>query len=167
MISGNLLRADPVQTGGLSDSQIMRILVAVDDAGIAAGQLAAKSENSDVKAFALEMVAASTKLNDQIKVLAASVDTNIDHSPTSDGLNLESSDQLTALNSETGKSFDRLYIDDQIKNQAELIQLFDTMLTASAKNPNLAAILAVTRPAVSLRLRHAKSVGKVLQIYYP
>ncbi|MFL6654712.1 MAG: DUF4142 domain-containing protein [Sulfurifustis sp.] len=148
-----------------NDAQIAAIVVAANQVDIDAGKLAQKkTKNKEVKAFAQTMVKDHGGVNKAASDLAKKLKLKPEANPTSKSLTDGGKEARARLSKLNGAEFDKAYIDNEVTYHQAVLDAIDKTLIPNAKNPELAALLNKTRPAVAAHLEHAKqlqaSVGK-------
>jgi putative membrane protein len=147
-----------------TEAQIFGILNAANTGEINEAQLAkTKSANPDVTTLADEMIKDHTKMNDDGSALAAKLGITPADSTESNKLRIDSSTQMTKLESKSGRDFDKAYVDATIKNHKDVLHLIDHTLLPAAKNPEITSMLKSARPIVQAHLEHAQHVQTLLK----
>lgn len=143
----------------LSDKEIAKVLLTINDGEIQLGKLAAdKTRNPTVKAFAKQMVSAHEANVKDTKALAKKMKV----APVSSDLSvlfLEDAKLANAnLRNATKDDFDKAYVDGQITMHESVLDSINNKLIPSAENADLKAHLEKTASAVSEHLEHAKGL---------
>jgi len=128
-----------------------------NNAEIMAGQLAAtKAQSSAVKAYGQMMVMDHTTAQQDLKSRASSA--GLDVSDTVDAMH----QQLMAhLNSLDGYSFDTAYLNSQVMDHTNSINLFNTEVS-SGSNQNLRNYASTYLPKLQMHFKEADSLRKTL-----
>src|SRR3954451_23785987 len=107
--------AGAVQAQAPDDAQIAHIGVTANQDDIDAGKLAStKSTNKDVQAFAKQMIADHSGVNQQATALATKLKVTPQDNPTSQSLAKGGKDNIAKLNTLSGAAFDKAYIDHEV-----------------------------------------------------
>ena len=150
-------------TSGPSDAEIAATVTAANDTDIENGKLAlSKSANSEVKAFAKEMVAAHTQLNDQGKALLTKLNVTPTDNPTSTSIRTGGDSNRETLKGLSGAAFDKAYISSEVDLHQSVLDQLDNTLIPSAQNAELKDLLQKARPTISAHLDHAKMLKEKL-----
>lgn len=141
------------------DAQIAGIVVAANTVDINAGKLAEKkTKDSEVKAFARQMVTDHTAVNKQASALVRKLKLTPKESELGKTLKQGGADNLARLKPLTGKDFDKAYIDHEVEYHQSVIDAMDKTLIPNAQNAELKDTLVKTRPAFVSHLEHAKKI---------
>ena len=144
---------------GLSDPQIVGIVLAADQIDIDYGKIAlAKSKNKAIRGFAQRMVTDHTAVQQSVIGLAAKLGVTGEDSPTSTGLKGGAADITAKLNSLKGKEFDKFYIDNEVSYHKTVTDAVDAVLIPSAQNAELKSALQGAQPLFLRHLEHARMV---------
>jgi putative membrane protein len=119
------------------------------------GKLAAEKGGSDaVKQFGQKMVEDHTKLNDQMKPIAASMGV-----PEPKQLNKAGQAEYDKLNSLSGDAFDTEYITIMVKDHRKDLHEFRNEQSATT-NPELKMAVAQAEPVISQHLSMIESIAQ-------
>jgi putative membrane protein len=141
----------------VSDAQIAAIVVAANQVDIDAGKFAAgKSSNREVKKFATTMVTDHTAVNKSAVDLVTKLKVSPAENDTSRSLKAGGEKNISDLRGQSGKAFDKAYVDHEVAYHEQVIQALDTLLIPNAQNAELKALLVKVRPAFVEHLNHAK-----------
>jgi putative membrane protein len=147
-------QAQPVPES-LSDEQIAAITDAANSAEIAQAKLAeSKSKNPDVKRFAAMMIhhhGDAKKKQAQLKLPTA-------ESTASTALKADAASTLDTLKKDTGKDFDKAYIDAQVDGHQKVLDTINEKLLPNVRNTDLKAYLEEIKPRVEDHLKQAKEL---------
>jgi putative membrane protein len=150
-------------SGSPSDAEIAATVTAANDTDIQNGQLAlSKSANAEVKAFAKEMVAAHTQLNEQGSALLSKLSVTPSDNPTSTSIRTGGETTRASLNGLSGADFDKAYINAEVDLHQAVLDQLDNTLIPSAQNAELKELLQKARPTIQAHLDHAKSLKSKL-----
>ena len=142
-------QGDPVALG---------MLVAVNEHEIAAAKLAQeKKVSAAVLGFSKLMVAQHTENLQKTLDLGAPANT-----PEIQAMKDKSAQELQVLGSETGKNFERAYMDAMVSGHKEALMLIDTKMVPAASSDAVRAHLSDTRGHVEQHLQRAEQVDKAL-----
>lgn len=144
----------------LSDEQIAAITEAANSAEIAQAKLAqSRSHDADVKRFAAMMI----KHHGAAKAKQAKLKLPTAESRDSSALEAEASSTLDALKKkDSGKAFDKAYIDAQVDAHQKVLDTITGKLLPSVKNAELKAYLDEIKPRVEEHLKEAKALQQNL-----
>jgi len=147
----------------VTDPQIAAIVVAANNADIAAGRLAAsKSSNAQVKEFGQMMVRDHDGINKAATALVTKLGVTPEENPASQEQKTAGEQNLTSLQGLSGAEFDRAYMANEVRYHEALLAAIDSTLIPSAQNAELKTLLEQTRPAVVAHLEKAKQVQGAL-----
>ena len=147
----------------INDAQIASIVVTANQVDIDAGKLAStKSTNKDVQAFAKQMIADHSGVNQQATALVTKLKVTPQDNPTSQSLAKGGKDNIAKLNTLSGAAFDKAYVDHEVDYHQAVLDALDKTLIPSAKNEELKALMVKVRPAFVSHLDHAKHLQAAL-----
>ncbi len=153
-----------VSAQGINDAQIASIVVTANQVDIDAGTLAAsRTTNAEVKAFAQQMIADHTGVNEAAAALAARLGVTPQDNPTSQSLKSDGEKNLAHLKTLEGTAFDVAYVAREVAYHQQVIDALDSTLIPGASNEELKALLIKVRPAFVDHLEHAKHLQASLQ----
>jgi len=148
----------------ISDPQSVRILTTVNGGEIEQAQLAKdKAQDSRVKKFAQKMIDEHKKANDKIIKLYKSEDLMPANSSVANDLADKGSQTLTTLNATTVPDFDKTYIDAQVQQHQEVLELINTRLIPGATDAKLKDALLDASKMVAHHLEKAREIQAQLQ----
>jgi putative membrane protein len=81
---------------------------------------------------------------------------------TSQSLNAQAVKERKALNSKSGKAFDKAYVDNEVAYHTAVINAVENVLIPNATNKELHDLLASAVPLFKAHLEHAKMLQKSL-----
>ncbi|AKJ28205.1 DUF4142 domain-containing protein [Caldimonas brevitalea] len=117
-----------------------------------------KSRNPQVKAFAAQMVEDHTKVNDELKALAASKGVELPNEPSA-----MQKGKTKVLGAMDGERFDKRYADEMgVDAHEDTIKLFNKAAT-EAKDPEVKAFAAKTLPALQHHLKQAQDLNAAVK----
>jgi putative membrane protein len=149
----------------LTDAQIVSIMSTANTGEMDQANAAlARGTSAKVKGFAQHMIKDHTQAGKDFTELAqkkalAGQDSDVSHKLDTDGKSL-----LTRLESTPiGSDFDRRYMDAQVKEHQDLLDLLDSHLIPGAKDDDLTSLLKKVRAKVSDHLKMARDIDSALQ----
>jgi putative membrane protein len=141
----------------LSDGQIVGIVGAINGAEVAAGKLAlSHAASAGTRQFAEHMVTAHTEMDTKLMTLAGRQDITKAESSLCEKLKGDNDAEAQTLTALSGSTFDRKYVEAQLKGHEDVLDLLDTKLIPMAQNPALKAALQEARGKVVEHIRMAK-----------
>jgi putative membrane protein len=145
----------------LTDGQIAKVLATVDGAEIEQAQVALKkTSDTSIRAFATHMVDEHTAAKEAGAQLASRDSLALSDSPKSVALEASGAQMLEKLNGAEGATFDATYVDGQIDQHAEVLQMIDAQLLPGAENGDLRESLTNARAMVQHHLDQARQLKK-------
>jgi putative membrane protein len=156
--------AQPTEAAAqLNDAQIAKITDAVDSGEVEQAQLAAtKAKNARVKKFANQMIAQHTQSKQKNAQLAKKANITPAESSAYGALQTKSSQVLEGLKQADAASFDSLYINAQVQQHQEVLDMLNGQLIPAASNPELKAQLEKAHAMVQKHLSDAKDIQQSL-----
>jgi putative membrane protein len=155
------LSAGPPTDGELSkldDGELAALVGAVDEGEIRLAQLAeAQAANLEVKRFAHDMLVAHQSMESQDKAFLSGVNIAPTGSAISKRLESATQSEVTELTNLHGEAFDHAYVDRQVRDHTQAIDLFDRIIP-NVRSASFKAHLAEERPKLQAHLRMATSV---------
>ena len=149
-----------LEAADFSDSQIAGAVNASNEHCVGVGKSAQNSaKDPKVVAYANLMVKEHERINDEFTALLKKVNVKSEVTATSLGMQAELARDLATLGLLSGINFDRKYLHQQTMFENHMIELLDSSLIPSAKNPEIKTYLQ------SVRADHEKFLaeGKALQ----
>lgn len=151
--------AGDTQSPSLSDGDIVAVVQAADRGEIdQAHEAVRKAKSARVKEFAQHMVTDHSAAEAKI----ASLDNKAGISPRENAVTAQlksGGDQIMSnLKSSSGTDFDKTYIDAQVNQHTQVLDLLDNKLIPHAQNSDLAKALQEIRTKVASHLRHAQDI---------
>lgn len=151
------------QTGAIDDSEIISILKTVNKGEIDAGKRAqAKASSPDVRKYAQLMIADHEKAAQATAAVAKSAKTTTINSEYSRSLKKENDQVMRKMKKLQGNAFDLAYMESQVKMHQQVLQLIDTTMLPSAKNPQVKELVMKIRPVIEGHLQQAKQIHAAL-----
>jgi putative membrane protein len=152
-----------MDVSGFTDGQIAAVMQAINQGEIQAAQLAqSKATSSDVKRFAQHMVTDHRDMQNKANTLLSRMQVTVTENPVSTQLRSDAQNELTMLQSETGRDFDRTYIDAQVRNHNQALELIDR-ITPNVKSTDFRSQLQSARPKIEQHLREAERLQQMSQ----
>jgi len=152
------------QTTKPSDPQIAHIAYTADVIDIEAANLAiSKSRNSEVIAFARDMVRDHEAVNKQALALVKKLNVTPEENDTSKSLSKAAADQRKALSALDGAAFDKAYIQNEVAFHKQVNGALKTLLIPSATNSELKSLLETGLKMFEGHQQHAEQVAAKLK----
>jgi putative membrane protein len=117
-----------------------------------------KTKNPAVKAFANQMVADHTSVNQQATDLASKLSLKPEDNDTSRQLEEQSETTRKSIDEAKDAAFDRAYVDNEVTYHQAVLDMLDNTLIPGTTNAELKDLLQKVRPAFAAHLDHAKHV---------
>jgi putative membrane protein len=147
----------------LTDEKIAAIIDAANTGEMDQAKIAQKNaKDPKVKAFAAHMITDHGKNMTDSKALLKKIGVTPAESPVSTKLVQGSQELVSKLGGEKGDDFDKDYIDAQVKEHQEVLDMMDTKLLVQVKNADLKAAIQAFRPKVEHHLNDAKAIQATL-----
>jgi putative membrane protein len=147
----------------LADEQTVRILTTVNGGEIEQAKLAKQqAQDPRVKKFAATMIQEHTKANDKIIKLYKKEQLLPANSSVANDLADKGSQVLSSLNNVEGRDFDKTYMDAQVQQHQEVLDMLSTRLIPSAENAQLKAALEDSKAMVAHHLAMARQIQSQL-----
>jgi predicted outer membrane protein len=147
----------------LDDAQLAAIVLALNMAKIQAAQLAeSKAGATEVKRYAHDMATEHRDMNKRANAVFVRIQIRPSDNAVSSQVKSDNENEMSTLQAEKGKDFDKDYIDAQIRDQNHALELIDRM-TPNAKSPELKAELQNERMRLEAHLRQAERLQQLLQ----
>lgn len=145
----------------LTDAQIAKAMVAINEGEIDAAKLAEKNAvSSDVKNFALMMETEHQRNEQETKELAKKNKFDLKKSDLSKSLEAEAKQTNKGLKKQADATFDQAYVGSQVQMHTKALDLIQNTLLPAAQNQELKEHLNTTSKAVAMHLDHAKALQK-------
>lgn len=144
------------QTVGLNDAQIVAILIAANNADIAAGKLAKfKVSDQEVGFFAQRMVMDHGANLESVTSFINRKKINPQESPASWDYVEYGKENIAHLKPLRRKAFLKAYIDKEVVFHGKVLSAIDSLLIPNVHNVELKWLLEKVRPAFMSHLHHA------------
>lgn len=151
------------QEAGLTDAQIVGIILVANQAEIAAGQTALRRTHSrSVRFFANRMIDEYEQVNQETAGLMHRLAATPQRSGISDALAQQSYDNLARLNEVETHEFDQAYLDREVIFLQQLVRLANTFIRSTA-NAELKTLLVRSRLSFILHLDQAHQLQLALE----
>jgi len=150
----------PAKPEALSDAQIAAITEAANTAEIAQAKMAqSKAKDAAVKAFASMMITH----HGEAKQKQAQLKLKTEASGVSTAMDADAGATLNALETESGKEFDKAYISAQVTGHQKVLDTINDQLLPNVKDAKLKAYLEEIKPKVAQHLKKAKQLQEGLE----
>jgi putative membrane protein len=147
------------KSAALTDGQIMQILATVDDGEIQQAQVAlAKTSNPQVRSFADMMINQHTSDKQQGQALSAQTKADPAPSAQANKLQTKAAQMLEKLNGTEPSDFDKIYIQGQIDQHKEVLNMLNDKLMPAAKDPMLRQQLTAAQSMVQHHIDMAQQI---------
>lgn len=147
------------QTTSLSGGQIVGIVLAINEAEVEAGNLVrSTSTNPQVKMFGHRLVGEHNGSTWLLTDLAKKEGISPQDSPISESLKADAKKHFSKLKGLQGAALNVAYIDHEVTQHQQVLDLFDKNLIPNAKNEELQSLLSVIRSWLAGHLEHAKMI---------
>lgn len=161
VLSSGKILADPAAKP--TDPQIAHIAYTADLLDVEAGKQALdKSQNTDVRAFAQQMIGDHTMVNDQALALVKKLNVTPEDNPTSQALTKQAKVTSEKLAGLTGAAFDKAYVDNEVAYHKTVNSALSTTLIPNAQNPELKSLLERGLKVFQSHLEHAERLAQQL-----
>jgi putative membrane protein len=152
-----------MDTSSLNDAQVAAVVHALNLGEIQQAQVAvSKAKSPEVKRFAQHMLSDHRDMQSKDAALLSRLQITPSDNSVSNQLKTDAQNELSTLQSATGKDFDRDYIDAQVRAHNQALELIDRMMS-SVKSPELRAQLQKARPKIEDHMREAERIQQALQ----
>jgi putative membrane protein len=146
-------------TGKLTDANIAAIVLAANTIDIENGKLAeARSHQSSVRDFAMQMVTDHTSVNEKAAALAKRLKLVPRENSASRALVANADSTREQMGKLSGIDFDRAYVNNEVAYHQAVLDLLDRTLVPGARNQELKNLLTGVRPAFVAHLEHARMI---------
>jgi putative membrane protein len=160
-LTAGMALADPAAKP--TDPQIAHIAYTAGQLDIeAAKQALDKSKNTDVRAFAEEMVRDHTAVNDQALALVKKLNVTPEDNPTSQALTKQAEATHQKLAGLSGQTFDKAYVDNEVAFHKAVNGALSTTLIPNAQNAELKSLLQTGLKLFQEHQQHAEHLAQQL-----
>jgi putative membrane protein len=140
----------------LSDAEIASVAVVANKIDVNYAEIAKKkSKNEDVLKFAETMIRDHTAVINQAVALVKKLAVTPKDNTVSQKLLADAEKVKKILNSKSGKSFDKAYIDNEVAYHKAVIAAVEDLLIPETDNKELKDLLQNVVPALKTHLEHA------------
>ncbi len=147
-----------------SDPQIAHTAYTAGVIDIAAAKQAIeKSKNTEVVAFARDMVRDHEEVNKQALALVKKLNVTPEDNATSQSLSKAASDARDKLAKLEGAAFDKAYVDNEVAYHKQVNGALETLLIPSASNAELKSLLETGLKIFQGHEQHAEHVASDLK----
>jgi putative membrane protein len=152
-----------MDVSSLDDAQLAAVLQSINIGEMQAAQLAvAQGSSPEVKRFAKEMLSTHRQMQSHVSSVLSRMQMTPSENAVSNQVKADGQNEMSMLQGEHGKDFDRDYIDGQVRDHNHALELVDRMI-ASAKSPDLKMALQNMRTKVETHLSEAERIQSSLQ----
>ncbi len=160
-LTAGMALADPAAKP--TDPQIAHIAYTAGQLDIeAAKQALDKSKNTDVRAFAEEMVRDHTAVNDQALALVKKLNVTPEDNPTSQALTKQAEATHQKLAGLSAQTFDKAYVDNEVAFHKAVNGALSTTLIPNAQNAELKSLLQTGLKLFQEHQQHAEHLAQQL-----
>lgn len=151
------------QTTKLSDPEVASVAVVANQIDIEYAQIALRiSKNAEVVNFAQTMANDHKVVIAQAVALAKKLKVTPQTNTLTKSLLAEAEAVKKQLLAKKGKSFDLLYINNEVKYHKAVIAAVETVLIPETENAELKLLLQNVLPALIIHLSHAEMLQKLI-----
>ena len=148
----------------LTDPQIAHIAYTAGVIDVAAGKQAlSKGSNTEVKAFAENMVRDHEAVNKLALDLVKKLNVTPEDNDTSKTLSKQAADKLAELGKLSGAAFDKAYIANEVAYHKAVDSALETQLIPSASNAELKSLLQTGLKIFQGHEQHAEQIAASLK----
>lgn len=148
----------------LTDPEIASVAVTANQIDIDNAKIALKkSKNQQVIDFAKTMQKDHGAVIDQAVALVTKLGVTPKDNATSQSLNAQAIKTRKMLNSKSGKTFDKAYVDNEVAYHIAVISEVENVLIPGAANKELHDLLVSVVPLFKAHLEHARMLQKSLE----
>lgn len=145
----------------LSDAEVASVAVVANQIDIAYAEIAKKkSNNSEVLKFAETMINDHNAVIGQAAALAKKLGVTPKDNAVSQSLLSDAEKTKKMLNSKSGNSFNKAYVDNEVVYHKAVIAAIENLLIPETDNSELKELLTNVVPALKVHLGHAEMVQK-------
>ena len=147
----------------VADATTAAILLTSHTADLAAARIAAsRARHRDVKLLARSLVTDHTSMSASLTQLAASINLNPREDEVSRLLRDQSAARRDTLRALSGRQFDSVYVEHEVRFHQDLLVAIDRVFLPSARNASLKEHVATMRPTIASHLSLAEQVRAAL-----
>jgi putative membrane protein len=154
----------PSTPAPLTDGQIAKVAETVDSGEIEqAREVQKKAKSPQVKKLAARLIQHHTKSKQKRQTLAKREELKLEESPVCEQLAAKAEQNLESIKAASAPSeAERTFVDAQIAQHQEVLDLLDNRLIPSAVNADLKAQLEETRKMVESHIEEARKVKQAI-----
>jgi putative membrane protein len=150
-------------TAMLSDAQILHVAYTANAGEVSEGQVAVtRATATAVQDFAQMMVSDHTAAANAVTSLATSSGIGTVTNDVSVTLSAKSQGELVTLNGVSASQFDMVYMEEQVQDHRDVLELFDGTLIPEAQNADVRTLLESMRATVQSHLSLAEDISESL-----
>lgn len=154
----------PTVVTGLTDGQIVRIAETMQSTELAEASIVAeRAQSAQVKDFSSRLKADNKQLKENTQQVAKTTGLTPSESSVSADLRVKASQELTSVELASPEEFDQAFIEAQVKENEERLQLLNARLIPSAEDPKLKAELTKSRAVLERQLDEARNIQRALE----
>ena len=158
MGTGTFAKARPPEGISLTDAQIGKIMITINEGEMDAAKLAkSKAQSNKVKEFAKMMTAEHKKNEDDVKNISKRIKGE-EESDLAKTLKEDAKNSNKELQKNDKTTFDHAYIEQQIMMHEKALSTLSDTLIPNATDADLKSHLQRTHAAVEKHLEHAKKL---------
>lgn len=147
----------------LNDGQILAVASVANTGEVEMAELARKNaSNNDVKQFAAMMMTHHRDAMSKGRTVQDKAKVQIEENDVSTTIKNENQQAMSTLKSQSGKEFDRMYINSQVKMHKDVLDAIDTKLMPNASSADVKTHLTEMRKNVASHLAKAEGIQKKL-----
>ena len=147
----------------LRDGQIIKVLANVDTAEINQGRLAlTRATDPRVREYAQHMIDQHSQAKQKGSQLATANDVAPEPSALASQLESKAAQMMTSFESAKPAAFDTTYMNAQITQHKDVLEVIDSQLMPAAKSPELSAHLGNVRNLVQMHMSEAQMIAPSL-----
>lgn len=147
----------------LSDAQILHIAYTANAGEVSEGQLAVtRATATAVQDFAQMMVSDHTAAANAVTSLATSSGIGTVTNDVSVTLSAKTQGELVTLNGVSASQFDMVYMEEQVQDHRDVLELLDETLIPEAQNGDVRTLLQSMRTTVASHLSLAEDISESL-----
>jgi putative membrane protein len=143
----------------LSVAESAHVVRTIDTGEIDLATLARdRASDPRVREFAERMITEHTRNRSEVDAWASRAGVTPQSNPVSTRAELEANRVRTQLEAQSGRAFDRAYVDSQVTMHANALSIIDSRLLPGATDPAFRSLLTNTRSAVRSHLTMAEQM---------
>jgi putative membrane protein len=152
----------PAPKEPLTENEILAVAAAANNGEIQMGELGRqKAQSSEVKQFAAMMVQHHRESMNKGKKLLGE-ERQLEDNRVSKEIRDHSNQSMATLRNESGKEFDRNFMNAQVRSHQKVLEVIDNRLMPNAEDPKVKSHLSSMRKNVAMHLAKAEDIQKKL-----